>query len=131
MGKTRIAINGFGRIGRLALRRIMHRDDLEIVRINDLADNGALAYLFGRDSVHGRYDGTVVFDDESLTVDDHTISMTSHRDPRECDWSGLGVDIVLECTGVFTKRERASLHLEGGAKRGAWAGCAEMVVLLP
>lgn len=117
MNKTKIAINGFGRIGRLALRRALERPELEVVCINDLADNTALTYLYDRDSVHGRAAGPVSLDGDSLVVGDKRIRFTSFRDPRECPWGELGVDIVLEATGVFTERDKAALHLEGGAKR--------------
>lgn len=117
MVKTRIALNGFGRIGRLATRRIMEREDLELVVINDLADDNSLAYLFKRDSVHGAYPGTVNYDNKVLVVDGKRIAMTSHRDPMDCHWGDLGIDVVLEATGVFTQRARAGLHLESGAKR--------------
>lgn len=119
MSKTKIAINGFGRIGRLALRAALGRDDLEVVGVNDLADNEALAYLFKNDSVHGRWPGAVSVADggATLVVDDHRIPFTSFRDPRECPWDTYGVDVVLECTGVFTQRDKAALHIEGGAKR--------------
>jgi glyceraldehyde 3-phosphate dehydrogenase len=117
MSRTRIAINGFGRIGRLALRRALSRDDVEVVVVNDLADNASLAYLFERDSVHGRYPGDVRLDGDTLHIDGQAIRFTSHRDPLKCDWGGLGIDVVLEATGVFLERDRASLHLEAGAKR--------------
>jgi glyceraldehyde 3-phosphate dehydrogenase len=117
MNRTRIAINGFGRIGRLALRRALTRDDVEVVAVNDLAANDSLAYLFSRDSVHGRYPGDVRLDEDTLHVDGQAIRFTSHRDPKACDWGGLGVDVVLEATGVFLQRDRASLHLAAGAKR--------------
>lgn len=117
MKKTKIAINGFGRIGRLALRRALARPELEVVCINDLADNVALTYLYERDSVHGRAAGPVSLDGETLVVGDERIRFTSFRDPRECPWGELGVDIVLEATGVFTERDKAALHIEGGAKR--------------
>ncbi len=118
MSRTRIAINGFGRIGRLALRRALERDDVEVVAINDLADNSALAYLFRRDSVHGTYPGSVSLEGgETLVVDGVSIPLSSHRDPRECPWGGLGVDVVLEATGVFTARDKAAMHLEGGARK--------------
>jgi glyceraldehyde 3-phosphate dehydrogenase len=117
MKKTKIAINGFGRIGRLALRRALARPELEVVCVNDLADNVALTYLYERDSVHGRAAGPVSLDGETLVVGDKRIRFTSFRDPRECPWGDLGVDIVLEATGVFTERDKAALHIEGGAKR--------------
>ncbi|MDP6945577.1 MAG: type I glyceraldehyde-3-phosphate dehydrogenase [Myxococcota bacterium] len=117
MSKTRIAINGFGRIGRLALRRALSRDDVEVVAVNDLAANDSLLYLFKRDSVHGSYDGDVRLEGERLLVDGQGIDFTSFRDPRECAWGQKDVDVVLEATGVFLQRDRASLHLEAGAKR--------------
>ena len=118
MSKTTIAINGFGRIGRLALRQALQREDVEVAAVNDLADNAALAYLFKNDSVHGRYGADVRLDGEdTLVVGDRRIPFTSHRDPRECGWGDHGVDVVLECTGVFTLREQAAYHLEAGARR--------------
>ena len=117
MGRTKIAINGFGRIGRLALRRALQRDDVEIVAINDLGKPEGLAYLFERDSVHGRFPGTVGLTGSSLTVDDQNIRLTAIANPAECGWGDLDVDVVLEATGVFTHRDKAALHLEGGAKR--------------
>ncbi|PIE18742.1 MAG: type I glyceraldehyde-3-phosphate dehydrogenase [Proteobacteria bacterium] len=117
MSKTRIAINGFGRIGRLAARRALERDDLELVAINDLADNDTLTYLFKHDSVQGKYDRDVKLEGETLHVDGEAIRMTEHRDPMDCGWGELGVDIVLECTGVFLTRERAQAHFDSGAKK--------------
>ncbi len=117
MAKARIAINGFGRIGRLAARRVMTRDDLELVAINDLADNDALTYLFTHDSVQGGYQGEVNLDGGTLHVDGQAIRMSEHRDPNDCKWGDLGVDIVLDCTGVFLTRDRAQAHFDSGAKR--------------
>ncbi len=117
MSTTRIAINGFGRIGRLALRRALQMNDLEVACVNDLADGEMLAYLFKRDSVHGSYPGDVSYENGKLVVDGKAIPFTANRDPREAGWGDMGVDVVLEATGVFTAREKAALHLEGGAKR--------------
>lgn len=117
MSSTRIAINGFGRIGRLALRRALQIDGLEVACVNDLADGEMLAYLFKRDSVHGSYPGDVSYENGALMVDGKAIPFTSNRDPREAGWGDMGVDVVLEATGVFTARDKAALHLEGGAKR--------------
>lgn len=117
MATTKIAINGFGRIGRLALRTALQRDDLEVVAINDLAENKALAYLFKRDSVQGNYAGEVSYTADSLIVDGKSIPMSAQRDPKALPWKALGVDIVLECTGVFVKRDAAAMHIEAGAKR--------------
>ena len=113
----RLGINGFGRIGRLALRRALSRADVEVVAINDLAAPKALSYLFERDSVHGRYQGSVALEDGNLVVDGVPIRLTAHRDPRECAWGSVGVDVVLESTGVFTHRDKAAMHLEAGARR--------------
>jgi glyceraldehyde 3-phosphate dehydrogenase len=117
MSTTRIAINGFGRIGRLALRRALIMDNLEVACVNDLADGAMLAYLFKRDSVHGSYPGDVSYSDGSLVIDGKAIPFTAQRDPREAGWGDMGVDVVMEATGVFTARDKAALHLEGGAKR--------------
>lgn len=114
---TRIAINGFGRIGRLAARRVLADPKLELVAINDLADNEALAYLFKRDSVHGTYPGEVKLDGETLHVDGKTVRMTEHRDIAANEWGKHGVDIVLECTGVFTDRAKNQPHFDAGAKK--------------
>lgn len=117
MAKAKVAINGFGRIGRLAARRVLERNDLELVAINDLADNETLTYLFKNDSVQGRYDQPMSLDGETLTVAGQTIRMTEHRNPLDCNWGALGVDIVLECTGVFLTREKAQAHFDSGAKK--------------
>ena len=117
MSKTRIAINGFGRIGRLALRSILQRDDMKVVAINDLADPAALAYLFEYDSVHGRYQGDVSYNGEVLVVDGVAVPMIQQTDPAACGWGALGVDVLLESTGKFVERDKAALHLDAGAKR--------------
>jgi glyceraldehyde 3-phosphate dehydrogenase len=116
---TSIAINGFGRIGRAVLRIIAERpdSDIEVVAINDLSDDDILAYLLEYDSVMGRFDQEVTVSDGIMTVGDHEIRMLVERDPAELPWKELGVDVVVEATGVF--RDRASLqkHLDAGAKR--------------
>jgi glyceraldehyde 3-phosphate dehydrogenase len=117
MTKTRVAINGFGRIGRLAARRLLAHDSLELVAINDLAENEALAYLFKFDSVHGTYDADVTADGETLRVGDKSVRMTEFRNPLDCKWGDQGVDIVLECTGVFVDRPGNQPHFDAGAKR--------------
>ncbi len=111
----RIAINGFGRIGRLVLRYLSEVDDVEIVAVNDLADNATLAHLFKYDSAHGIFAGTVDSDSESIVVNGHRISCFEEKDPAALPWKELGVDIVLECTGKFRKREDAERHLHAGA----------------
>lgn len=115
----RVAINGFGRIGRLVLRAALQggRDDLEFVAVNDLTNNETLAHLFKYDSVHRRYPGTVQATDEGIRVDGRDIRVLSERDPAALPWKDLGVDIVVESTGFFTKREGAEKHLHAGAKK--------------
>ena len=116
---TKVAINGFGRIGRLVARAILERPDcgLELVTVNDLADAKSNAWLFSRDSVHGKYPGTVAADGDDLIVDGKRIKVTAERDPSKLPHGDNGIDIALECTGFFTDREKASAHLSAGAKR--------------
>ena len=115
---TRVAINGFGRIGRNILRAARQSgSELEIVAVNDLTDNQTLAHLLKYDSVHGRYPGTVETTDQGLLVDGKEIRVTSERDPAKLPWKDLGVDIVLEATGRFTQRDDAAKHLEAGARK--------------
>jgi len=116
---TRVAINGFGRIGRLVARAILERndDDFELVSINDLADAKANALLFAYDSTHGRFPGTVTTDGKSLTVNGQDIAVTSERDPGNLPHAAQGIDIVLECTGFFQSKEKSAPHLDAGAKR--------------
>ncbi|MGL1919616.1 MAG: type I glyceraldehyde-3-phosphate dehydrogenase [Hyphomicrobiales bacterium] len=115
----RVAINGFGRIGRNVLRSIAetNRTDIQVVAINDLGKNETNALLFKRDSVHGPFPGTVTQNGDILNVGFGDIKMTAIRNPEELPWKELNVDIVFECTGFFTKREGAELHLKAGAKR--------------
>jgi len=115
--KLRIGINGFGRIGRSVFRILSRRDDLEVVAINDLYDNQVLAYLLRYDSVMGRFEGEVSADDDFLHVDGERIAMTAERDPAEIGWKRLGVDAVVESTGVFRTREKLERHLQGGARK--------------
>src|SRR5687768_986986 len=116
---TRVAINGFGRIGRLVARAILERADsgLELVAINDLADAESNALLFKRDSVHGAYPGEVHADGNDLIIDGRRIRVTAERDPARLPHGANQVDIALECTGFFTDRDKAAAHLEAGAKR--------------
>ncbi len=115
----KVAINGFGRIGRLVARAMLEQGDtgLELVAINDLADAKANAWLFSRDSVHGRYPGTVAADGSDLVIDGKRIRVTAERDPAKLPHKELGVDLVLECTGFFADREGGQKHLDAGAKR--------------
>ena len=116
---VKVAINGFGRIGRLVARAILERPDcgLELVAINDLADAKSNAMLFKRDSVHGPYPGSVSADGNDLIIDGKRIHVTAERDPVNLPHKANGVDIALECTGFFTDRESAQKHLDAGAKR--------------
>lgn len=119
----KVAINGFGRIGRLVARAMLEQGgangsgDLELVAINDLADAKANARLFLRDSVHGKYPGTVEADGTDLVIDGKRIRVTAERDPAKLPHKELGVDLVLECTGFFADREGGQKHLDAGAKR--------------
>jgi glyceraldehyde 3-phosphate dehydrogenase len=116
---TKVAINGFGRIGRLVARAILERDDhgLELVAINDLADAKSNAMLFKRDSVHGPFPGEVSSDGDAMIVNGKRIKVTAERDPAKLPHKELGVDVALECTGFFTDREGGQKHLDSGAKR--------------
>ncbi len=115
---TRVGINGFGRIGRNLFRAIQERsEDLQIVAVNDLTDNKTLSTLLKYDSILGKLDGEVEFDDESITVDGNRIAVSAERDPKNLDWAAHGVDIVIECTGFFTDGEAARAHIEAGAKK--------------
>ena len=116
---TKVAINGFGRIGRLVARALMETEGhgLELVAINDLADAKSNAWLFERDSVHGRYPGTVKAEGENLVIDGKSIRVTAERDPANLPHGELGVEIVLECTGFFTDRASAQKHIDAGATK--------------
>ena len=116
---VRVAINGFGRIGRNVLRSAKQagRDDIDFVAVNDLTDAETLAHLLRYDSVHGKYPGTVEVSGDGIVVDGDTIRVLSERDPAQLPWSDLGVDIVVESTGLFTKRDAAAKHLEAGARK--------------
>ncbi|MCH2395358.1 type I glyceraldehyde-3-phosphate dehydrogenase [Oceanibaculum sp.] len=116
---TRVAINGFGRIGRLVLRALHEsgRKDLQVVAINDLGPVEANAHLLRYDSVHGRFPGTVTTGEDWMDLGTGKIKVTAERDPSKLPWKDLGVDIAFECTGIFTDKEKASMHLTAGAKR--------------
>jgi len=119
MAKTRVAINGFGRIGRLSFRAFLEsgRDDLEFVAINDLGSADMNALMLEFDSVHGRFPGKIAVSDGRLKADGQDVAVLSEANPEKLPWGDLGVDIVMECTGRFTKRETAAQHLKAGAKR--------------
>ncbi len=116
---TRIGINGFGRIGRQSLKAMLerHADALEVVAINDLAPTATNAHLFKYDSTYGRYDGEVSSGEGTITIDGHEIRAFSERDPAALPWGDLGVDIVVESTGIFTDATKAQAHREAGAKK--------------
>jgi len=116
---VRVAINGFGRIGRLVARAMLERggSELELVTINDLADAKSNAWLFKRDSVHGKYPGEVAADGNDLVIDGKRIRVTAEKDPANLPHKDNGVDLVLECTGFFTDRASCEKHLAGGAKK--------------
>ncbi len=116
---VRVAINGFGRIGRLVMRAIAEskRTDLVVVGINDLGSPDANAHLLKYNSVHGRYPGEVTVKGDMLNVGSASVKVTAEKDPTKLPWKDLGVEVALECTGIFTKRDKAALHLEAGAKR--------------
>src|SRR5512141_2554005 len=115
----RVAINGFGRIGRLVLRSIVEakRHDIEVVAINDLGPVETNAHLLRYDSVHGRFPGTVTVDGDSISLGNGKTNVTAHRDPATLPCKDLGIDIALECTGIFSAKAKASAHLTAGAKR--------------
>src|SRR5579883_2084148 len=118
--KIKVGINGYGRIGRNILRALYegrHREQLQIVAINDLGDANTNAHLTRFDTVHGRFRGEVRVDGDSMVVDGDRIRVVAQRDPSKLPWGELGVDVVLECTGLFTSKAKASAHLTAGAKK--------------
>ncbi len=112
----KVAINGFGRIGRLTFRMLLERKDVEVVAINDLTDNQTLAHLLKYDSAQGPFEGTVKATDDTLIVNGKEIQAYAIRNPEELPWEKLGVSLVLECTGIFRSKEQAGKHLKAGAK---------------
>ena len=117
MGKIKIAINGFGRIGRVTFRNLVKMDNVEVVAINDLTDNKTLAHLLKYDSIHGRFDGDVSADDDYLHVNGSKIHALAERDPNKLPWKEFGVDVVIESTGRFTDSESAGAHIKAGARK--------------
>lgn len=113
----KIGINGFGRIGRMVLRAALNRNDVQVVAINDLLDVNHLAYLLKYDSVHGICKAEIKVSNGNLVVNNNEISISAERDPSLINWENRGVEIALECTGIFTSLEKANLHIEGGAKK--------------
>ena len=116
---VKVAINGFGRIGRLILRAAAEakRDDIEFVAINDLGPTKTSAHLFAYDSVHGRFPGGVKIEGDTIDVGMGRIKVLAEKDPTKLPWGDLGIDVVMECTGIFTSKEKASVHLKAGAKK--------------
>jgi glyceraldehyde 3-phosphate dehydrogenase len=117
MSNLKLAINGFGRIGRIVFRATVKRDDVDVVAINDLLEVEHLAYLLKYDSVHGRFDGTVEVRDGHLVVNGKTVRVTAERNPKNLKWDEVGTDVVAECTGIFTTLETAQFHIDAGAKK--------------
>jgi glyceraldehyde 3-phosphate dehydrogenase len=117
MSKVKLGINGFGRIGRIVFRETINRDNVEVVAINDLLEVEHLAYLLKYDSVHGHFNGTVETRDGKLYVNGKHIRTTAEKDPANLKWDEVGVDVVAECTGLFTDLAKAEAHIKGGAKK--------------
>jgi glyceraldehyde 3-phosphate dehydrogenase len=117
MQTVKIGINGFGRIGRMVFRAAAKRQDVEVVAINDLLDVDHLVYLLKYDSVHGIFDGTVEIQGEHIVVNGKPVRITAERDPKLLKWNEVGATIVAECTGIFTTKESAQAHVDGGAKK--------------
>jgi len=117
MGTIKIGINGFGRIGRLTFRALLKKDNVEVIAFNDLTDAKTLAHLLKYDSVHGKFPAEVTVDGEFLVVNGKKIRVLAEKDPANLPWGALGVETVLECTGIFRTREKLSRHLTAGAKR--------------
>ncbi|SKB38467.1 glyceraldehyde 3-phosphate dehydrogenase [Salegentibacter holothuriorum] len=114
---TKIGINGFGRIGRIAFRIAAEKSDVEVVAINDLLDVDHLAYMLKYDSVHGKFKGDVSVKDGNLVVNGKDIRITAERNPEDLKWGDVGVDVVVDCTGIFKEKDSASAHLKAGAKK--------------
>ncbi len=117
MGNIKVGINGFGRIGRLTFRALLKKSDVEVVALNDLTDAKTLAHLLKYDSVHGKFPGDVTVEGDFMMVNGKKIKVMAEKDPANLPWGTLGVDIVLECTGIFRTREKMSKHLSAGAKK--------------
>lgn len=113
----KIGINGFGRIGRLVFRAALKHPDVEVVAINDLTDAATMAHLLKYDSVHGQLDHTIRAENNAITIDDRSIAYSAIKDPAQLPWQELGVDIAMECTGLFRDRENAGKHLTAGARK--------------
>ena len=119
MSSIRVGINGFGRIGRITFRAILKRDDIEVVAINDLLDVEHLAYLLKYDSVHGKLNDQISTKENCLIVNGNKIRVTAEKNPLDINWGALNIDVVAECTGIFTTMDKAQLHIDAGAKKVA------------
>lgn len=117
MANVKIGINGFGRIGRIAFRIASERPDVQVVGINDLLDVEHLAYLLKYDSVHGKFKGSIEVNNGNLVVNGNVIRVTAERNPEDLNWDSIGVDVVMECTGIFTTLDGAQKHITAGAKK--------------
>ena len=115
--KTRVAINGFGRIGRVTFKNLIRRDDIEVVAINDLTDSNTLAHLLKYDSIHGRFPFEVTAESNAISAKGIRVPVFAEKDPTLLPWGQMQVDVVLECTGRFTDSKSASMHLAAGAKK--------------
>lgn len=115
--KTRIAINGFGRIGRMVFRKAILENELDIVAINASYPAESLAHLIKYDTTHGKFEADILSTEEALIVNGHRIKLLNQRNPGELPWKELNIDIVIEATGKFNSREKAELHLQAGAKK--------------
>jgi glyceraldehyde 3-phosphate dehydrogenase len=122
---TRIAINGFGRIGRMFYRAAINKKELEVVAVNDITDAATLAHLLKYDSVHGTLPQSIKGEGDQITVDGHAFKVHAERDPSKLPWSKLGVQVVVESTGLFTARDKAAMHLTAGAKKVVISAPAE------
>lgn len=114
---TKIGINGFGRIGRLAFRAAMNRDDIEVVGVNDLIDIDYIAYLLKYDTVHGRFKGDIEIDGNTLIVNGKKVRVTNERNPENLNWSEVGAEVIIESTGLFLTKEKSEGHIKAGAKK--------------
>ncbi|HPS62675.1 MAG TPA: type I glyceraldehyde-3-phosphate dehydrogenase [Bacteroidales bacterium] len=117
MGTLKIGINGFGRIGRLTYRALLTKSNVEVIAINDLTDAKTLAHLFKYDSVHGKFNGEVAIEGDTMVINGKKLKVMAEKDPANLPWAALGVDLVIECTGIFRTREKMSKHLAAGAKK--------------
>jgi glyceraldehyde 3-phosphate dehydrogenase len=117
MAKKRIAINGFGRIGRLTFRNLWEMEDVDVIAINDLTDNSTLAHLLKWDSAHGKFDHDITATDQNIIIDGDRVAASSERDPAKLPWGEMNIDTVIECTGVFRTADGAKKHIEAGAKK--------------